>query len=147
MKRYNVDPEYAVTIERLIDSLGVRDRVHILERVEYAEMVDFYRTGSIMLSVPESDGTPMSLLEAMACGCIPIVSDLPSLREWIVDGVNGRLVPVGDIDALARAMLEMADLEPRAELVARNLALVRDRASQQASRSAMLARYRELLSA
>lgn len=87
----------------------------------------------------------MSLLEAMACGCIPIVSDLPSLREWVVDGVNGRLVPVGDVDALARAMLETVALESRDAIVTRNLTLVRERASQQASTTAMLARYRALL--
>ena len=147
MKRYAAEADYTHAVDALIDELGVRSRVHILEQVEYSEMPDFYRSGAVMVSVPESDGTPMSLLEAMACGCLPIVSDLPSLREWVVDGENGRVVPVGDVDALSEAMLAMASSDARQRIVAHNLALVRERASQKASRDYMVERYRALCSA
>lgn len=144
MKRYAAEADYSQRVEALIDKFGIRSRVHILEQVDYAEMPDFYRSGAVMISVPESDGTPMSLLEAMACGCLPIVSDLPSLHEWVVDGDNGRVVPVGDVDALAAAMLDMANCSERERIIAHNLALVRERASQQASRDYMVARYQAL---
>ena len=51
--------------------------------------LNYYMRSSIYMSIPESDATSISLLEAMAYGCIPVVSDLPSNREWIRDKVNG----------------------------------------------------------
>lgn len=148
MKRYNAVPSYAEEVERLINVLNLGDRVTIIDRIDYEDMVEYYRTGSTMVSVPESDGTPMSLLEGMACGCYPIVSDLPSLREWITDGENGRLVPVGDVGRLAEAMLAVAREQARgggleAALV-RNRTLVEARASQAANQETMLACYAKL---
>lgn len=50
------------------------------------------------------EGTPRSVLEAMAMGRAVITTDAPGCRETVVDGVNGLLVPPGDADALYRAM-------------------------------------------
>lgn len=50
------------------------------------------------------EGTPRSVLEAMSMGRPVITTDAPGCRETVVDGDNGFLVPVGDADALARAM-------------------------------------------
>jgi glycosyltransferase involved in cell wall biosynthesis len=44
------------------------------------------RTAHIYVSTSLSDSTSVSLLEAMAAGCFPVVSDIPANREWIVDG-------------------------------------------------------------
>ncbi len=48
-----------------------------------------YGKARIYVSIPQSDATSISLLEAMASSCIPVVSDLPANKEWIRDGVNG----------------------------------------------------------
>ena len=58
-----------------------------------------------MVSPAIHDGTPNSLLEALACGCFPIAGDLESIREWIQPEVNGLLVDPGDPAALAAAIL------------------------------------------
>jgi L-malate glycosyltransferase len=50
---------------------------------------DFYKRSRFFVSIPESDATSISLLEAMSAGCIPIVSKLPANEEWINDGENG----------------------------------------------------------
>jgi glycosyltransferase involved in cell wall biosynthesis len=55
-----------------------------------------------------SDGTSVSLLEAMAAGCVPVLSDLPANREWVVDGLNGFLV--SDLDRLDQAMQQAIGL-------------------------------------
>lgn len=81
--------------------------VDVLPRLTQAELAGLYRKSQIALSITEHDGTPNTLLEAMACGCFPIVSDLESLREWIVDGVNGLLVPPGNPHTLAQAVLRV----------------------------------------
>jgi len=72
---------------------------------------ELYRTlcgADIFVSCSESDGTSVSLLEAMALGLYPIVTDIPANREWITDRVNGRLFPVGDARSLAEVIRDVA---------------------------------------
>ncbi|MBR3383477.1 MAG: sugar transferase [Clostridia bacterium] len=54
------------------------------------------------------EGTPKTVLEAMACGRAVITTDAPGCRETVKDGVNGLLVPVKDVKALAEAMERLA---------------------------------------
>ena len=53
------------------------------------ENIRFYKKAMIYISIPKSDGTAISLLEAMAYGCLPITSDLPANKEWITTLENG----------------------------------------------------------
>jgi hypothetical protein len=65
-------------------------------------------------SITDQDGTPNSLLEAMAAGAIPVCSDLPSIREWIEPGRNGFLAAFSDPLAVADALrlaLGLSDTE------------------------------------
>ena len=55
------------------------------------------------------EGTPRTVLEAMAMGRAVITTDAPGCRETVVDGDNGFLVPVNDVNALADAMIKMID--------------------------------------
>lgn len=88
------------------------------------------RDAHLYVSTSQSDSTSVSLLEAMAAGCLPVVSDLPANREWIADGDNGLLFPVGDDTALA-ACLRRAAGDPawRARAAARNRDIVASRAT------------------
>lgn len=53
------------------------------------ENLYYYSSAMFYISIPKSDGTSISLLEAMAYGCIPITSDLPANKEWINHLENG----------------------------------------------------------
>jgi glycosyltransferase involved in cell wall biosynthesis len=79
---------------------GTVDRTRLRELMSGAE---------VFVSVPSSDATSVALLQAMAAGCFPVVSDLPALQEWIDDGVNGFLVPLHRPDALAARISEALD--------------------------------------
>ena len=58
----------------------------------------------IYVAAARSDSTSVSLLEAMACGAIPIVTDLEGNRQWVAEGDGGRLFPPGDDVRLAAAI-------------------------------------------
>lgn len=133
MKRYGGDADYYAAIRALVTELGLDARVRFCESVPYERMPDFYRGAAVTVSVPFSDATPMALLEAMACGSVPVVSDLPSLREWVRDGENGRLVAADDVAALAGAIAQALDDAPlRRRAIDANLRFVKESASQDA---------------
>jgi glycosyltransferase involved in cell wall biosynthesis len=131
MKDYKGDPAYRAKIAALVSKLGLLDSVRIVDTVPYARMRELYSLSAITVSVPLSDATPMALFEAMACESVPVVSDLPSLREWIADGANGFLVAPMDVDALTDRIIKLltnADL--RRDIATRNLEVVNSRAGQ-----------------
>ena len=83
----------------------------------------------VYVSTARSDSTSVSLLEAMAAGCFPVVSDIAGNREWIRHEDNGLLFPCGHDEALARCLERAcADAELRARAAAKNRALVAERA-------------------
>jgi glycosyltransferase involved in cell wall biosynthesis len=115
--------------EEWASRLNVGDSLRLLPRLSRTEMAAALRRSEIMLSITEHDGTPNSLLEAMACGCFPIAGDIPSLREWINPGENGFLVDPGDPDALAEAIVRaLDDLDLRNKAQKQNARLIAERA-------------------
>lgn len=93
------------TAESWVRQLGIADSVHLLPWLTSAEMAVIYQLSQIVVSPSEHDGTPNTFLEALACGCFPVVGDIASLREWVDDGENGFLVDPGDPGALADVIL------------------------------------------
>ena len=79
-------------LQALATELGMVDQIEFTGFLSTDELRTAYRRAALFVSVPESDGTSVSLLEALGSGCIPVVSDLPANREWIVDRLNGFLV-------------------------------------------------------
>ena len=75
-------------------------------RLSSDEIARELRAADVYVSTSRSDSTSVSLLEAMACGAIPVVTDLPANREWITDRENGLIVKADDAGALGDAVLE-----------------------------------------
>ncbi len=83
----------------------------------------------IYISCSESDSTSVSLLEAMACGLFPIVSDIEGNREWIQDGMNGILFAVADDKMLADKIRQaISDLALRKQAIQHNFDLIEKKA-------------------
>jgi glycosyltransferase involved in cell wall biosynthesis len=89
-----------------IDGLKIGEAVELLPPVPHAEMAALFRRAQVVVSPSVHDGTPNSLLEGMACGCLPVAGDLESLREWITPGENGLLVDPTDPRSVAEGVLE-----------------------------------------
>src|SRR5699024_10203820 len=87
-------------LERLINALDVGDRVELPGYVD--DVPDRLKTASFSMLTSASEGLPLSVMEAMGAGCIPIVYDITyGPRDLIEQGKNGYITPRGDIDALA----------------------------------------------
>lgn len=91
---------------------------------------DELRAAHIYVSTARSDSTSVSLLEAMAAGCFPVVTDIAGNREWVRHGENGLLFPCGHEAALAQCLERAcADAAWRERAAAANRTLVVERAS------------------
>jgi glycosyltransferase involved in cell wall biosynthesis len=80
-------------------------RVHLLGRVEHARMLAALRLSCAHVYYSYPFVLSWSLVEAMASGCYVIGSDTTPVRDAIEDGVNGKLLPFFDVDALAGALI------------------------------------------
>ena len=110
--RFNARPASVAALQAESVRLGLEDRVRFVSAIPHAEMPDYLRLADVVLSIPTSDGTPVTVLEAMAVGRPVVVTDLPSLREWLADIDPAALVPTGDVDRLGQAIGTMLDREP-----------------------------------
>jgi len=118
-------------IEARARALGIWGAT-LVAHVEVAELPELYAAADITVSVCSSDGTPVSVLEAMAARSAVIAGDLPSLREWVTDGQTGLLVPVSNSAALATQIVQLlGDVHLRCRMTAAAYQLVRTRGNRQ----------------
>jgi len=106
----NEDARYRHDLEAQARSLGVGDQILILDAIDDEQMLGLYRSASVVVSVPDSDGLPVSVLEAMSCGTLIVASDLPGVRELMEPVAPHLLVPAGDAASLATAVLAALEL-------------------------------------
>jgi len=130
LTEHNHDATYLAAVRAEVASLGLQDRVRFIPEIDHGRMPDIYRLAALVVSIPESDGTPVSVLEAMACGRPVVATDLPSVREWLGDLAPWALVPVGDERGTADAIQLGLGLDERAlgDLAARYRDRVLERA-------------------
>jgi glycosyltransferase involved in cell wall biosynthesis len=116
-------------IENWVRELSIQAAVSLLPGQTRPQMADLFRQAHVVASITTHDGTPNTLLEAMACGCFPISGDIETSAEWIRPGENGALVDPGDPQALAEAIAEAWDRAKRREQAAKiNHGLIEQRA-------------------
>jgi L-malate glycosyltransferase len=135
-------------LEALARDLELGESVRFLGWLDDAALRNAYAEAEVYVSVPNSDSSSVSMLSAMAAGSFPVISDLPTQHEWVEDGVNGFLVPLGNPRALAQRLadaLESADL--RREAAARNRCVVEERGLWSKNASLMEDWYHRLAAA
>jgi L-malate glycosyltransferase len=74
---------------QLVHELTLENKVNFVGWLTQEQNHSYYAKSKIFISIPESDGSSVSLLEAISAACIPIVSNLPANLEWVRDDVNG----------------------------------------------------------
>ena len=98
-------------LRKIFSQAGVQDQVHFPGQVSRADLPNYYRAADLYVSASHSDGSSISLLEAMACGCPVLVSDIPGNREWVDPGVQGWWFKDGDTGDLERMIIRTVDEE------------------------------------
>lgn len=115
--------------QRWVEKLKIGDYVNLMPKLSPRALADSYHSAQVMVSPSTHDGTPNSLLEAMACSAFPICGDLESIREWITHGENGLLVDATDPQSLADAIIwALKDRTMRKRAAKINAQIVAERA-------------------
>ncbi len=149
MTLHGADPAEVARIEERTRESGLVERVRIVADIADLEMAELYRLAEVVVSVPETDGGASTIVEALACGCQVVASDLPSVREWLEDLDAGGLVPVGDAQATARAITRALERPrgEREELARRSRAAVEASGDEQRALTEMERIHRMLVGA
>jgi len=115
-------------LRRIFAQGGVEERVSFPGHVSYADLKRYYQMADLYISASHSDGSSISLLEAMACGRPALVSDIPGNREWVTPDENGWWFSEGNAGALAEGILHAVENRrrlPEMGLAARRIAEAR----------------------
>ncbi|MBP5982812.1 MAG: glycosyltransferase [Fluviicola sp.] len=120
--------------------LGLTENVQFIGWLNEDDNRAQYAKATIYVSIPSSDGTSVSLLEAMSANCIPVVSDLPSNKEWISDNTNGIIFQEEGENPFKQALLLNQQIA-----FATNQQLINQKATRNASIAQFLSIYKTLV--
>ncbi|HXC71499.1 MAG TPA: glycosyltransferase family 4 protein [Pyrinomonadaceae bacterium] len=139
---FSATSEVKSAAERLAKQTGIR--ISILPPSPSDEIAKLMGRARIAIGIGLTDGSPISLLEAMIMGAFPIQADTVSTTEWIRDGENGLLVPPEQPQTIAaaiqRALTDDQLVERAAEL---NSAIADQRLDQEKLRPQIIDMYRK----
>ncbi len=93
-------------VEKFIDENELARYIHLPGQMPNHQLVDYFNEADLYVSATFSDGTSVSLLEAMGCGLPVVVVDEYGNREWVAPGKNGWLYPSGDAEILGETILQ-----------------------------------------
>ena len=105
------------SLKKLTRDIKVDENVTFVGWTEYHDMPKYLHVCDIYVSTAISDGTPVSVLEAMACGKACIVTDVGGVDEWIEDDVSGCLIPPQKPQILAEKILELARVPSKCDVL------------------------------
>ncbi len=111
-------------LKRRVAVFGLSDRIQFAGWTASQDVPELMHRHDVFLFPTTYEGSPIALIEAMAGSCVPVVSRLPGITDWIVqDGQNGLLFSIGDVRQAAKHLLGLvsnrqwlAELRERARI-------------------------------
>jgi glycosyltransferase involved in cell wall biosynthesis len=114
-----------------VQRFGIEKSIHLLPFLPQGDLWRLFKRAQVSVSISEHDGTPNSLLEAMALGCFPVVGEIESVREWIIDGANGFLVDPGHAPEAAEMIVRaISDKDLLKTAAKRNQEIIKEHADK-----------------
>lgn len=124
------DGELRSRLEALVEELDIQRSVKMVGSIPHEHMPRYLQSADIYVSPSLSDSTSVALLEAMACGLAPVVTDVEANLEWVRNEINGLVVPRGDEGALAAALIKVIkDESMRRRFAEKSYEIARSRAN------------------
>ena len=133
-------------IIRWAGELGLEGHVQVVERLSWEEMVEEYQRAELLIVPSLAGGLARTCLEAMACGLPVVGARVPGVADVVGDGATGVLVPPGDGDALAGAVIALLKDSRRRHLLGKQgRAMVEERHDWASLMPQILSLYQQAL--
>lgn len=133
-------------LKELASELRISQSIEFLGKLSNQEVLDRLEKADVYVSTSLSDGSSISLLEAIAKGVFPVVTDIPANREWIKDNINGFLCPTDDPSQLSKRILEaLTNNALRKRAAEENKTLLEEKGSYQKNIGVVEKRYLQLI--
>ena len=132
-------------LERLVDAEGLSRTVQFLGGFHNEQLTELMRQHDVYVSASLSDGTSISLLEAMAFGLFPVISRIESNLAWVTEGETASLFAPGNADELADVVEKVAREGISPEAVRRNRVTIEVRADREKNMDEMEKWYVEVV--
>ena len=117
-------------LHTMVHKMGLKDNVEFTGFIPLPQLVEILSKAHIFVSASLSDSTAVSILEAMATGCVPVVSDIQANREWIINGINGYLFnPMDAHDLAGKIMNVMENISWFRKAIDMNIQIIQKKAN------------------
>lgn len=90
---------------------SLKASVHLIGKIEHADLIYWYNAADFYISGSHSEGSGYALVEAMACGCIPVVTNIPSFATITANGKNGFLFDPGNAWSLLNTLIRLDHID------------------------------------
>ena len=141
------DPAYQKRLRQLIAAGGLEDNVRFVGSINPDDMPDYYNLADVVVSIPQSDGLPQSLFEAMACGVPNIIGRLARYGEVVEEDEHVLMVDCDDKRELAQKIERLLSDPGHRKYIAQNALLrVRQLLDYDRETARVVALYRQVMS-
>ena len=114
-----LDDEYVAQVKEIFSSGPAKDYIRFVPTIGHEQMPDYFFLADVTISIPSTDGTPMSVLESMACGTPTVIGDLPDYdKEYFEHGKTTLMVDVKNPRSVADAVLRLLKEDETATAIA-----------------------------
>ena len=111
-------------IKGLIKMYNLDTSVDLIDSVSQDNLAELLNSARIYLSFTSSDGTSLSLFEALSCGLFPILSDIPANLEWKSKGLNAEWISIKNVNQIVLTFCDVYDRIEGFDYLKNNLELV-----------------------
>jgi glycosyltransferase involved in cell wall biosynthesis len=143
-----VDGEYAEQVKQIFAESGVSEKVRFVSEISHHEIADYFRLADLTISVAATDGTPMTVLESMACETPTIIGNLPDYdKRYFEHEKTTLMIDINNADTIADAALQYwKDVDLIKKITAEARQRVIESGSYETQMSKMDNLYRNLIS-
>ena len=131
MSTYNQDDDFKDEIDALIAKFGIGEHIRFIPPMNAREMMLAYNDSDVLISLPPSDGTPVSVMESMACGTPVVMTNLERFKEFFTHKETAWFTPL-EKEQIAEGLVQVLSDQKLYETLKENaITLINEKADLQ----------------
>lgn len=96
--------EYEEPLKKFVTKYGLDEKIHFYGRLLKDKMPLFYEKQDIYINISDFEGMSLSMIEAMSCGCVPVVTNVSGVNDLVINQKNGLIFECRDIEGMVKGI-------------------------------------------